>query len=193
MTERHNASPALAAQSGHGQNFYGSYGGYGQQPSYPPEMPQSSQHTYASGGYGGYDDSRQQIARQPSNVGYPDYGSQQQLARQPSNAQYLTRQPSAAVAPPVPPTSFGGDAHYIDLNRSSVSPYQAAQYADISRQLGATNPNQQVHHGSDDLLDSPLPSPFDDNSAPNPVHGSAPVSHRRPSVHFEEGDPYGGI
>lgn len=216
MIERHNASPALAAQSGYGgQNFYGSYGGYGQQSPYPPlEMVQSSgsppQQAYGAPpmGYAGYDDLRQQVARQPSNVGYAEYDSQQ-LARQPSSAHYLTRQPSSApgYAPPsVPPSSRDPNAHYIDLNRSSVSPYQAVQYADISRQLGTADPNDEVPHESQELPDGPLPSPFDDPAeativpdatshgtpAPQP-HGNAPALHQRPATFYEEGDAYSGI
>lgn len=215
MIEHHNASPALAAQTGlGGQNFYGSYGGYGQQPAYQPEMAQPPtsppQQVYATSpmGYAGYDGPQQQVARQPSNGGYAGYDSpQQQLARQPSNAAYLTRQPSSAAAfvpPAVPPTSFDPHAHYIDLNRSSVSPYQAAQYADISRQLGTSNPN-----GSHELPDGPLPSPFDDpvpvkaNQTANGVAtGPVTTTHTpqpqgnasaRPPTLYEEGDAYGGI
>jgi len=33
---------------------------------------------------------------------------------------------------------MGGDAHYVDLDRSSVTPFQAAQYAEISRKLNET-------------------------------------------------------
>ncbi|KAH0836841.1 hypothetical protein J3R83DRAFT_8626 [Lanmaoa asiatica] len=168
MIERHNASPALAAQGGAGQNFYGNYGGHGQQPPYaPPEMIQSadSPPTQAYGappmGYASYP--QQQMARQPSNVGYTGYDSQQQLTRQPSNVEYLTRQPSSVVGytPPAPPGSVDPNAHYIDLNRSSVSPYQAAQYADISRQLGTTQ-SGPIPHEVPELSDDPLPSPFDD-------------------------------
>lgn len=229
MIERHNASPALAAQGGYGgQNFYGSYGGYNQQSPYPsPEMirsassPPPQAYGAAPAGYAGYNEAHQPIARHPSNGGYPAYDGQQQLARQPSNPTYLTRQPSAAVgfAPPTaPPTSLDPNAQYIDLNRSSVSPYQAAQYADISRQLGAADPNTRAPQQSLELSDDPLPSPFDDpvgatpgashhadtpanvtasghvtaTSAPG-THGSATELHQRPSTVYEEGDAYGGI
>ncbi|KAF8555865.1 hypothetical protein OG21DRAFT_796739 [Imleria badia] len=122
MIERHNTSPALAAQAGYGgQNFYGGYGGYSQQPPFaPPEMIQSA----------GSPPPQAYGAQQMAYAGYND--PQQQLARQPSNAQYLTRAPTA------PPGSVDPNAQYIDLNRSSISPYQAAQYADISRQWSFT-------------------------------------------------------
>ena len=223
MIERHNASPALAAQVGPGgQNFYGDYGGYGQQPSHAPsEMIQTvgspPPHAYGAPpmGYAGYNDPQQQIAMQ--NVGYAGYDSQHQLARQPSNAAYLTRQPSSAVGyvpPTAPPGTFDPNAHYIDLNRSSISPYQAAQYADISRQLSTA----QASRESSALPDAPLPSPFDDPVQATPVPdvthahldhpsdatGPGPVSaapapqtqgntHQRPATVYEEGDAYSGI
>lgn len=234
MIERHNASPALATQAGYGgQNFYGSYGGYGQQPPYSPsEMIQSagSPPPQAYGappmGYASYNDPQQQISRQPSNVGYAGYDSQQPLARQPSNATYLTRQPSPAVgyAPSTAlPSPLDPNAHYTDLNRSSVTPYQATQYAAISRQLGTTDPNGQVPHESSDLPEGPLPSPFDDPveatpvpgvtsplvhldhpsnvAAPGPLsanptpqtQGNTTEAHQRPATVYDEGDAYGGI
>lgn len=224
MIERHNVLPGLAAQAGFGgQNFYGNYGGYGQQPAYPPEAAQPSgpppQQAYAAPpmGYAGYDDPRQQIARQPSNVGYADHDSRQQFASQPSNPQYLTRQPSSPagyVPSAAPASSLDPNAHYIDLNRSSVTPYQAAQYADISRHLGTTDPNEQIAHQPSELPDDPLPSPFDDPVEPNvvsnatshtavafgpvtttPAHpyGNAPALYQRPATVYEEGDAYSGI
>ena len=229
MFEHHNASPALAAQAGHGgQNFYGNYSGHSQQPPYaPPEMiqPTGSPPPQAYGappiGYAGYNDPQQRIARQPANAGHAAYDPQQRPARQPSNAEYLTRQPSstAGYAPPTaPPESVDPNAQYIDLNRSSISPYQAAQYADISRQLGTTDTNPQPQPL--ELPEGPLPSPFDDpveatpvpgashahqdhpfHAAPGPVtavpapqtQGNATVPHQRPATVYEESDAYGGI
>lgn len=234
MIERHNASPALGAQGGYGgQNFYGSYGGYGQQPAYAPSemiQPVDSTPPQAYGapsmGYASYNDPQQQISRQPSGAGYPGYDPQQQPVRQPSNAAYLTHQPSHAVGyalPTAPPGSLDPNARYHDLNRSSVSPYQAAQYADISRQMGTTDPNGQVSRESSVLPEGPLPSPFDDPveatpapdvtsphvyldhasdvAAPGPVsatlapqtQGNATEGHQRPATVYDEGDAYGGI
>lgn len=181
MIERHvtNASPALAAQRGMpsgGQNFYGGYGSFG-----PGEIIQPA--------YG-----------QPV-MGYGESG---QLARQPSNAAYLTRQPTAAGHG----ATFSpedNDAHYVDLNRSSVTPFQAAQYADISRRLNAMD----TPRVSEDLHRAPLPSPFDDHpaevthttpapaaQAPAPGGRQPPSDAQRPASAysvFEEGDAYGGI
>ncbi|KAL4062519.1 hypothetical protein V8B97DRAFT_2036386 [Scleroderma yunnanense] len=178
MIERHvtNASPALAAQRNMPALGYGGYGSFG-----PGEIVQPA--------YG-----------QPV-MGYGESG--QHLARQPSNAAYLTRQPSAVgygAAPPLEDT----DAHYVDLNRSSVTPFQAAQYADISRRLNAMD----APRASDDVPRAPLPSPFDDqpeevtssHAAPAPVPQVPTRQHtsdaQRPvSAYtvYEDGDAYGGI
>ncbi|KAG6334895.1 hypothetical protein ID866_4189 [Astraeus odoratus] len=215
MIERHvnNASPALAAQrnfTGQGQNFYG---GYGQSSFSPGEIVQPA-YGQSAMGYG----DPGQLARQPSNAAFltrqpsaaAGYGDASQLARQPPNATSLTRQPSA--------TGYGdSDAHYVDLSRSSVTPFQAAQYADISRRLNDMDTN--VSRQSDDLHLPPLPSPFDDPAAvvpraPAPAHvlrpgtttpataasglraGEASTDAKRPvSAYtvYEEGDAYDGI
>lgn len=216
MIERHNASPALAAQVGHGgQNFYGSFGGYGQQPPYPSEMiqPAVSPPPQAYGappmGYAGYHDPQPQLIRQPSTMGHAAYDAQQQLARQPSDMGYLTRQTSSAAgyvpAAAPPPGSLDPNAQYIDLDRSSISPYQAAQYADISRQLGATNANADVPSRPLELPEDPLPCPFDDPvshqdyPSVSVATAAAPQTQKnvteleRPATVYEEGDAYGGI
>lgn len=71
-----------------------------------------------------------QVVRQPSN-GAAFHKEQGQLAGQPSTGMRgdLSRQ-----------DSVGGNANYIDLDRSSVTPFQAAQYAEISRQLNTKAP-----------------------------------------------------
>ncbi|KAJ3476651.1 hypothetical protein NLI96_g11012 [Meripilus lineatus] len=48
---------------------------------------------------------------------------------------YLSRQPSSNNGTLEPP-----EAHYVDLNRSSVTPFQAQQYEEISRRLNAPPP-----------------------------------------------------
>lgn len=74
----------------------------------------------------------------------PSPGPNVMLNRQPSgHSPYLTRQsPSAGMQVDAPP-----EAYYVDLNRSSVSPFQAAQYAEISNRLQAEPP-------------APLPTPL---------------------------------
>jgi hypothetical protein len=94
------------------------------------------------------------------------YGDNSHLTRQPSSAAYLSRQPSAAAY------SIPNDpqAHYVNLDRSSVTPFQAAQYADISRQLG----NDPI--APPQSSEPSLPSPFGDEAAEEtyPTHDAAP-------------------
>ena len=75
----------------------------------------------------------------PYDSQYDAYGNV--IARQPSNGSsaVLSRHTSAtSKAVPEPPT--GADGQYVDMSRSSVTPYQAAQYVEISRQLNTTPP-----------------------------------------------------
>lgn len=106
-----------------------------QSPMSPP--PAAVNPFYAHPSYGGvdgspFDDAHAQVlTRQPST------GAAQVLTRQPSagaNA-YLARQPSLGAGQALPP-----QAHYVDLSRSSVTPFQAAQYAEISRRLNTAPP-----------------------------------------------------
>ncbi|KAF8840396.1 hypothetical protein BDN67DRAFT_648220 [Paxillus ammoniavirescens] len=192
MIERHNASPALAAQAG--QNFYGNYGGYGQQAPYAANQHGGSPPPQAYG--------------QPA-MEYSGYNDPRQLSRQPSNGAYLTRQPTIAPAYGPSPVPVDPNAHYVDLSRSSVTPYQATQYADISRHLGTSDPNGQVTQ-PDNLPDGPLPSPFDDHieaaagapttasleaPAPRPQENTTNPMQRPTSSYsvYEDGDAYGGI
>jgi hypothetical protein len=192
MIERHNASPALAAQAG--QNFYGGYGGYGQQAPYAANQHGGSPPPQAYG--------------QPA-MGYSGYNDPRQPSRQPSNGAYLTRQPTIAPAYGSSLAPVDPNAHYVDLSRSSVTPYQATQYADISRHLGTSDPNEQVTQPAD-LPDGPLPSPFDDPveaaaEAPKTASPEAPAPQpqgnttnpmQRPTSSYsvyEDGDAYGGI
>jgi len=130
----------------------------------------ATQRTYPQNPYGGYG---QQSGYGPGQVvqpyGYAPREDPSQLIRQPSNATYLSRQPTTAgYGIPNDP-----QAHYVDLDRSSVTPFQAAQYADISRQLGG-DPNSAV--APRNPVDSArLPSPFDDAAEEEyPPHDAAP-------------------
>jgi len=153
---------------GQQQPYYNSSFGPGQvmpvEPFYP--VPNSVDPLHAPTAHGA---EQAQLGRQPSNPAY--------LTRQPSGAMPLTRQPSTGVS---------AQAHYMDLNRSSITPFQAAQYADISRQLNTEVPGPMpdiptlhtvpeepvagdpVYHGEEPLhsyvVDGPLP--------PTPVHDS---------------------
>ncbi|PCH36430.1 hypothetical protein WOLCODRAFT_140418 [Wolfiporia cocos MD-104 SS10] len=86
----------------------------------------------------------QGLQRQPSDIATSSLYSQpsdlvaQLLNRPPSTGanQLLSRQP----APGNPTSAAASDAHYVDLDRSSVTPFQAAQYSEISRQLNVQAP-----------------------------------------------------
>ncbi|EGN96900.1 hypothetical protein SERLA73DRAFT_124667 [Serpula lacrymans var. lacrymans S7.3] len=189
-----NASPALAAQQGYGQPPYGGggYDVYGQHSFGPGELvPQIRSPPPAShqpfGAYG------QSPLGSPTSVAQYDsaYNQHGQLNRQPSNPTYLNRQDSMMNAP------YGvvadPNAHYVDLNRSSVTPFQAAQYADITRRLASNSLNgisEEAARGyAHDQSDKPLPSPYDSS----PFHDSAasPASPRAPSpVHMTTSDQH---
>jgi hypothetical protein len=103
----------------------------------------------AIGHYDSAYDDRGELVRKPS-AAYAPAGTT--LARQPSLGNPAPA--PAVVAPPVPGVQ---DLHYVDLDRSSVTPFQAAQYAEISRRL-----NDPVSHGPSQLRiinETPLPSP----------------------------------
>jgi hypothetical protein len=51
---------------------------------------------------------------------------------------YVTRPPSSLTRKAS--TGVSAQAHYVDLSRSSVTPFQAVQYADISRRLNTDVP-----------------------------------------------------
>lgn len=159
MIERHNASPALNAQ----HNYQNYYGGYGQQAAYGDTLHAPPMHPHA------------QMA-----MAHAPHEDHSHLTRQPSSAAYLSRQPSAAGYPiPNDP-----QAHYVNLDRSSVTPFQAAQYADISRQLGS-----DLHSTMAPSQPSgSLPSPFDDEAAAEsyPAHDAVP----RASSPAQVADPF---
>ncbi|KAG6817323.1 hypothetical protein H0H87_010340 [Tephrocybe sp. NHM501043] len=111
----------------------------------------------------------------------PYDGSQQAaiLTRQPSNTTQLSRSPSANGPNGYPSEDphYGGypvpgQNDYIDLDRSSVSPYQAAQYAEISQKL-----NTDVPSG----LDTPVVNELIQNQVSNVQAPPVPVKSRTPS------------
>lgn len=77
----------------------------------------------------------------PPRSGHPAFPPQA-LARQPSigmDQVAVARQNSVTGGPfnPVVSSPDAADPHYTDLSRSSVTPFQAAQYAEITEKLGA--------------------------------------------------------
>ena len=67
------------------------------------------------------------------NVSHDQHPTEEHLDSPAPSALQLIRQPSNAGMGPA-------DADYIDLTRSSISPFQAAQYAEISRRLNTDIP-----------------------------------------------------
>lgn len=184
----------------------------------------------SNGGYLGYPPSAYrnpaQLARQPSHPALLDRhpSNPALLNRQPSHPAMLNRQPSnpvmlnrlpsnpAMIHRQASPRAFGrmaADPHYIDLNRSSVTPFQAEQYADISRRLNEIPLEQDP--GDLPLLPSPFdnppsttargpspPSAHNGSAAPVPkttlqVHGATDANRPVSDYSYSEGDAYGGM
>ncbi|KAL4251571.1 hypothetical protein ABKN59_006707 [Abortiporus biennis] len=125
------------------------------------------------GPYGSaYDEQGQLLNRQPSA------GANAYLSRQPSSgaAAVLSRQPSAGAGVMLSrQPSMGNaletpsDAHYVDLNRSSVSPFQAQQYEEISRRLNTNAPvplPPAVGNGATEYAEKEGMSPKLNNTVP---------------------------
>ncbi|KAJ8472585.1 hypothetical protein ONZ51_g8420 [Trametes cubensis] len=111
-----------------------------------------------------YDSRGQPISRQPST------GSSTMLSRQPSSAAQFALQPAQ-------------EAEYVDLNRSSVTPFQAAQYAEISRRLNTTPPQAlsaaEVAEVAEELAEQPEPAPIPRQRPVEPLE-------LQPSISFDE-------
>jgi hypothetical protein len=107
----------------------------------------------------------------PMHVSYGGVGAEQ------SQSAYLSRQPPANGPAPV-----DNNAHYVDLSRSTVTPFQAAQYEEIHRHLNIPPPAPVLGSLAEDEYprEEPTPkgpSPFADPSGdvlppPSPVHSN---------------------
>ena len=107
----------------------------------------------------------------PMSVNHRDLG-----AEQPQSA-YLSRQPSTNGPPPA-----DNAAQYVDMSRSSVTPFQAAQYEEIHRRLNIPAPEPVLGSLAEEEYpkQEPIPqgpSPFADPSEdvlppPSPVHSN---------------------
>lgn len=139
LQQYHNLAAGGAGSAGVGASGYGNEYDYSNQhlsfspgqfmPVSPPPTVTGAQFFAPHGqAHDSAYDNQGQLVHQPSN-GAAIYNENGQLARGSSNAAqwHLNRQ-----------NSTGGDGHYIDLARSSVTPFQAAQYAEISRKLNGT-------------------------------------------------------
>ena len=107
----------------------------------------------------------------PMSVNYGDVSAEQ------SQSAYLSRQPSTYG-----PASADTSGQYADLSRSSVTPFQAAQYEEIHRRLNMPPPEPVLGSLSEEEYPQkePVPkgpSPFADSSEdvlppPSPVHSN---------------------
>ncbi|KAI9067927.1 hypothetical protein FKP32DRAFT_1562756 [Trametes sanguinea] len=121
----------------------------------------------------------------PVSAAHHDYGYDAQgspMTRQPSNGSttLLSRQPSSAAQVPVQGAS---EAEYVDLSRSSVTPFQAAQYAEISRRLNTTPPQAlsatEVAEVAEELSQQDDPAPLSPQRPVEPLE-------LQPSISFDE-------
>ncbi|RPD57237.1 hypothetical protein L226DRAFT_466008 [Lentinus tigrinus ALCF2SS1-7] len=104
------------------------------------------------------------------------------ISRHPSVAStaILSRHTSASSNKPLPDPA--GDAQYVDMSRSSVTPFQAQQYAEISRRLNTTPPEplplsavaEEVEHGQEVTM-------------PAPVARAVEPLELQPQISFDEG------
>ena len=107
----------------------------------------------------------------PMSVNYGDVGAEQ------SQSAYLSRQPPTSG--PAPADNSG---EYVDMSRSSVTPFQAAQYEEIHRRLNMPPPVPVLGSLAEEEYprEEPAPkgpSPFADSSEdvlppPSPVHSN---------------------
>ncbi|KAH0583105.1 hypothetical protein J132_09744 [Termitomyces sp. J132] len=98
------------------------------------------------------------------------------LTRQSSNGSRGSSGHGPAGYPSEDP-NYGGytspkQSEYVDLNRSSVTPFQAAQYTEISQKLGTEAPSG---------LDTPAVNEAIQNSKTNEAAPSLPAKDNRPS------------
>jgi len=107
----------------------------------------------------------------PMSVNHGDVGAEH------SQSAYLSRQP-----PTHGPAPVDNSGHYIDMSRSSVTPFQAAQYEEIHRRLNIPPPAPVLGSFAEEEYPpkEPTPkgpSPFADPSEnvlppPSPVHSN---------------------
>lgn len=112
----------------------------------------------------------QALNRTPSDI------AQASLYRQPSDlvTEILNRQRSSRVFPDE--HQVGPDAHYVDLNRSSVTPFQQQQYSEISRRLNIPAPGSQPAGIAEEIDDdAPLPEPMGMKDLPVPRDSVPPA------------------
>lgn len=174
IERRMNSTPV----SNMGGNNYGpspAYGGYNDyntaynHPRFVPGQIISNHRPYADPRFPGPPISPPMSP--PMSVNHGDVGTEQ------PNSAYLSRQPSTNG-----PTPVDNSANYVDLSRSSVTPFQTAQYDDIHRRLNMPPPVPVLGSLAEEEYPqkeptSKGPSPFADPPEdvlppPSPVHSS---------------------
>lgn len=161
MIERHIANGTPVSSMHGSQNGYAAYpGDYGVQ--------YNNSNGYQASGF-----QPGQIVNSPNPFYSAPYGESgpapsspydSSFARHPSQAAYLSRAPSAAANGNL---GAAPDSHYVDLSRSSVTPFQAAQYEEINHRLNSPTLGAVSEDGHEQ-------SPFSD-----PAQGVSPPSRAR--------------
>jgi hypothetical protein len=181
MIERKMAN--IPTSSGHQSPGFGGFGGFGDQQQFQNEYQQhpSQQHP-------GYAYTRDmapsfapgQVIPSPTSPTTPNPFqspiSSNYDTNTPPNDQ-LVRQPSTTLS------RQDSSANYIDMSRSSVTPYQAVQYAEINRRL------QPTVVEADESPSAPMPSSHDFPPVPGATHQQLQPSTRLTS-HPERGSPF---
>ena len=173
IERRMNSTPV----SGMGSSAYGPgspYGGYNDYNagynSHPFTQGQAVSHHQSYGD--SYMGSLTSIPTSPPmSVNYGDVGAEQ------SQSAYLSRQ-----LPTTGPAPADNSGEYVDMSRSSVTPFQAAQYEEIHRRLNMPPPAPVLGSLAEEEYprEEPAPkgpSPFADSSEdvlppPSPVHSN---------------------
>jgi hypothetical protein len=116
----------------------------------------------------------------PPHSGSPAFPPQA-LTREPSPGMgqvAVARQNSVTAFNPVVSSPDASDPHYTDLSRSSVTPFQAAQYAEITEKLGTPMPSvlgavpeEREPVASDDMV---VPSHGDPSTQGGNTHTMSP-------------------
>lgn len=93
------------------------------------------------------------------------------------------RDPAAALrVNSVASDEYDFTAHYVDLDRSSVTPYQAAQYAEISRRLNDGDSNGRLLSVAEGPEEGRTPTVADFPAVPAATHFPPPQQQRRRSL-----------
>ena len=174
MIERRMNSTPVSNMSGHPYGPGPAYGGYNDysvsynSSGFTPGQVTPRYHPYADPRMPGSPMSPPLSPPMSPNNG--DVGLQSQSA-------YLSRQQSTSG-----PVRMDNGAHYVDLSRSSVTPFQAAQYEEIHRHLNMPPPEPVLGSLAEEEypqkeLSPKGPSPFSDPSEdvlppPSPVHSN---------------------